>query len=134
MCHVEQIEGESMAEQVITVVPDAKQLSLTYLLVLQTTILKDPAQATYVFGIDAATALIIRDKSYQDLQSLAYGQDRFLATLSYSARDLAELLSQPPPLHRILAAVRHEPTPTNNSADHTPRVLSRSTSPGGGQQ
>lgn len=88
---------------------DAKQLNLTYLLVLQSAVLKDPASASYIFGIDAPTAEMLREKSYEELQALAFGQDRFVATFNYNAADLSDLFSRPAPLHRILSAVRHTP-------------------------
>jgi hypothetical protein len=81
-------------------------LNLQFLVALRDAVRADPAQASYEYGIDVATADIVRHASDDGLRMLSYSADRALFTLRLRGSELAELLRKPPPLRGLLAAVR----------------------------
>jgi len=81
-------------------------LNLQFLVTLRDALRADPAQASYDYGIDVATAEIVRLASDEGLRTLSYSFDRALFTLRLRGSELADLLQKPPPLRGLLAAVR----------------------------
>lgn len=81
-------------------------LNLQFLVALRDALRADPAQASYEYGIDVATADVVRHASDEGLRTLSYSVDRALFTLRLRGSELAELLQKPPPLRGLFAAVR----------------------------
>jgi len=100
-------------------------LNLQFLVVLRDALRADAAQASYDYGIDIATAEIVRLASDEGLRALSYSFDRALFTLRLRGSELAELLQKPPPLRGLLAAVRESKSSDRPEgamrADGTPR-------------
>jgi len=81
-------------------------LNLQFLVALRDALRVDPAQASYEYGIDVATADVIRHASDEGLRDLSYSLDRALFTLRLAGSDLHELMQRPPALRGLLVTVR----------------------------
>jgi len=81
-------------------------LNLQFLVALRDALRADPAQASYEYGIDVATAEVIRHASDERLRALSYSLDRALFTLRFGGSDLCDLLQRPPALRGLLVTVR----------------------------
>jgi hypothetical protein len=91
-------------------------LNLQFLVALRDALRADAAQASYDFGIDVATAEVLRQASDEGLRSLGYTFDRALFTLRLRGTELADLLQRPPALRGLLATVRESKVgPTSGS-------------------
>ena len=87
-------------------VPDFAMINLGFLLALKEAVVRDPVQACYRFRLHSSDAAVIRDLSFDALQSLALGLDESIVTLRYTGKDLRDLVATPPALLSIFAAVR----------------------------
>ena len=81
-------------------------LNLQFLVALRDALRADPAQASYEYGIDVATAEVIRHASDEGLRALSYSLDRALFTLRLRGSELCDLLQRPPALRGLLVTVR----------------------------
>lgn len=91
-------------------------LNLQFLVALRDALRADAAQASYEYGIDVATAEVVRQASDEGLRTLSYSLDRALFTLRLRGTELADLLQRPPALRGLLATVRQSKTgPTSGN-------------------
>lgn len=81
-------------------------LNLQFLVALRDALRADPAQASYEYGIDVATAELIRHASDEGLRALSYSLDRAIFTLRLRGSELCDLLQRPPALRGLLVTVR----------------------------
>jgi hypothetical protein len=81
-------------------------LNLQFLIAVRDALRADAAQASYEYGIDVATAEVVRQASDEGLRALSYSLDRALFTLRLRGTELADLLQRPPALRGLLATVR----------------------------
>jgi hypothetical protein len=83
---------------------DVQVMNLVFLLAIQASLNKDPAEACYKFGLCAEdVALLDALKSLERINGLAGNLDRSAFTLR---DDIRELLFAPPGLVNVYAAVR----------------------------
>jgi hypothetical protein len=91
-------------------------LNLQFLVAMRDALRADAAQASFEFGIDVATAEVVRQASDEGLRALSYTIDRALFTLRLRGTELADLLQRPPALRGLLATVRETKVgPTSGS-------------------
>jgi hypothetical protein len=89
-------------------------LNFQFLVALRDALRADAAQASYEYGIDVATAEVIRHASDEGLRALSYSLDRALFTLRLRGPELADLLQRPPALRGLLVTVRqNKPGPAS---------------------
>jgi hypothetical protein len=81
-------------------------LNLQFLVALRDALRADLAQASYEYGIDVATANVIRNASDEGLRALSYSLDRALFTLRLGGNDLHDLMQRPAALRGLLVTVR----------------------------
>ncbi len=81
-------------------------LNLQFLVGLRDALRVDAAQASYEYGIDVATAEVVRQASDEGLRTISYSLDRALFTLRLRGTELADLLQRPPALRGLLVTVR----------------------------
>jgi ribosomal protein L29 len=86
-------------------------LNLHFLVAVREALRADPAQASYEYGIDVATADVLRQATDEGLRSLSHSLDRALFTLRVRGKELAGLLQKPSPLRGVLHAVRDSGIP-----------------------
>ena len=89
-------------------------LNLHFLVAVREALRADPAQASYEYGIDIATADVLRQATDEALRSLSHSLDRALFTLRVRGKDLAGLLQRPSPLRGVLHAVRDVAVPSHS--------------------
>ena len=85
-------------------------LNLQFLIALRDALRADVAQASYEYGVDVATADVVRRASDEGLRALSYSLDRALFTLRLRGPELADLLQRPPALRGLLVTVRESKT------------------------
>ena len=81
-------------------------LNLQFLVAVRDALRTDPAQASYEYGIDVATADVLRHASDEGLRTLSYSLDRALFTLRLGGNELHDLMQRPPVLRGLLVTVR----------------------------
>ena len=81
-------------------------LNLQFLVALRDALRADTAQASYEYGIDVATAEVIRHASDEGLRTLSYSLDRAIFTLRLRGSELCDLLQRPAALRGLLVTVR----------------------------
>ncbi len=89
-----------------TRVPDFALINLGFLLALKEAVVRDPLQACYRFRLHPSDAAVIRDLGFDALESLALGLDESIVTLRYTGEELRDLVTTPPGLRSLFAAVR----------------------------
>ena len=77
-----------------------------FLLALREALRADAAQASYEYGIDVATANVVRNASDEGLRALSYSVDRAVFTLRLRGTEITDLLQRPPVLRGLLVTVR----------------------------
>ena len=97
------------SDQTLSVV---HMLNLSFLVAMREALRADPAQASYEYGIDVATAELLRQATDDGLRSLSHSLDRSLFILRVRGKELAGLLQKPTHLRGVLFAVRDDgPSP-----------------------
>ena len=89
-----------------TRVPDFALINLGFLLALKDAVMRDPVEACQRFRLHPSDAAVVRDLSFDTLESLALGLDESIVTLRYTGQDLRDLVTTPPALRSIFAGVR----------------------------
>ena len=77
-----------------------------FLVALREALRADAAQASYEYGVDVATADVVRHASDEGLRALSYSVDRAVFTLRLRGTELADLLRRPAVLRGLLVTVR----------------------------
>jgi hypothetical protein len=97
-------------------------LNLHFLVTLRDAIRTEAARASYEYGIDVATAELLRHASDEDLRALSYGVDRALFTLRLRGVELVDVMQRPAPLRGVLITVRPgHPAPASGTDRRTLR-------------
>lgn len=89
-----------------TCVPDFALINLGFLLALKEAVMRNPVEACQRFRLHPSDAAVIRDLTFDTVESLALGLDESIVTLRYTGKDLRDLVSTPPALRSIFAGVR----------------------------
>jgi hypothetical protein len=77
-----------------------------FLVALREALRADAAQASYEYGVDVATANVVRHASDEGLRALSYSVDRAVFTLRLRGTEIADLLRRPAVLRGLLVTVR----------------------------
>ena len=89
-----------------TRVPDIALINLGFLLALKDAVMRNPVQACQEFRLHPSDAAVVRDLTFDRLESLALGLHEPIVTLRYTGRDLRDLVTTHPALRSIFAGVR----------------------------
>ena len=89
-----------------TRVPDFALINLGFLLALKEAVMRNPVQACQQFRLHPSDAAVVRDLSFDTLESVALGLDESIVMLRYTGQDLRDLVTTPPALRSIFAGVR----------------------------
>ena len=89
-----------------TRVPDIALINLGFLLALKDAVMRNPVLACQEFRLHPADAAVVRDLTFDRLESLALGLDGPIVTLRYTGRDLLDLVTTHPALRSVFAGVR----------------------------
>jgi hypothetical protein len=89
-----------------TRVPEFALINLGFLLALKEAVMRDPVQACQQFRLPPSDAAVVRDLTFDRLESLALGLEESIVTLRYTGQDLRDLVTTPPALRSIFAGVR----------------------------
>ena len=89
-----------------TLVPDFALINLGFLLALKEAVMRNPVQACQQFRLHPSDAAVVRDLTFDRLESLALGLEESIVTLRYTGQDLRDLVTTPPALRSVFAGVR----------------------------